>query len=225
MLSIDLALVSLLDVALLDLFASPVIYIFVIKPFVDERNVVINKYTLLAHYDSLTQLANRRLIVQNLKKLIEHCVICETIGALILIDLDDFKEINDLGGHDAGDAVLVHVAKKLTSVVRENDIVGRIGGDEFIVLIDHLGEHREQAAERLSVIAKKIQLAINQPLVFSTKTLQVGSSIGMALLDQEDTAVEILLKRADIAMYSAKKSTSKEIIYSTDLEKENLPVN
>lgn len=196
------------------IFASPLIYFWVIKPFVDARDEAVAKVTLLAHYDPLTQIANRRLIYQNLEKLMARCARRKIYGALLLIDLNNFKALNDNHGHDAGDTILVEVAKRLTSAMRKEDVVGRIGGDEFLVLIDQLDSNEQLAHEKVLTITNKLHAVVNTPLEHKGKILQVGSSIGICLLVTENVSMDTVIKRADVAMYQAKKSAVKHVIYS-----------
>ncbi len=213
-----IALLSLLNAVLLVIFAAPLIYFLVVKPFVKQRDSAMKKVTLLAHYDPLTDLANRRLIEQNLRILMAHCARRGIFSALLLIDLDDFKLINDTYGHDAGDAMLIEVAKRLTATLRNEDVVGRIGGDEFVVLIDHLDEDENKAKAKVAKIAKKVHSVINIPLDYNEASLKVGSSIGIALLHTEQISMDAIFKRADMAMYEAKKLATNHVIFSDENE-------
>lgn len=211
-----IALLSSLNAVLLVIFAAPLIYFLVVKPFVKQRDKAMAKVTLLAHYDALTDLANRRLIEQNLRILMAHCARRGVFSALLLIDLDDFKLINDTYGHDAGDAMLIEVSKRLTATVRNEDVVGRVGGDEFVILIDHLDETEINAKAKIAKIADKIHNVINIPLLYKGETLIVGSSIGITLLHTEKITMDAVFKRADLAMYEAKKVAIKYVIFSND---------
>ena len=209
-----LLLLSISNAILLVIFTTPLIYFWVVKPFIDERDTAIAKISSLAHYDELTNLANRRLINQNLKVLLAHCIRREIYGALIMIDLDNFKPINDTYGHDAGDAILVEVANRLTSAMRDEDVVGRIGGDEFVVLIDSLDKNKQTATKKILQISEMLHDIIKQPLKYSGETLLVGSSIGIAFLGPDNITIDTAFKRADTAMYEAKESNEKHAIFS-----------
>lgn len=204
----------LLDALLLVIFAAPLVYFWVVKPFVLERDEAIEKVTLLAHYDPLTDLANRRLIHQNLNIVLARCLRRGAYGALLQIDLDKFKPINDTHGHDAGDAMLVAVAKRLSSVVREEDVVGRTGGDEFVVLVDELETSEQVASDTVLNIARKLQSKISEPLTFNGNVIQVDSSMGICLFSKEKLDIDTVFKRADIAMYQAKERDVKYVVYS-----------
>jgi len=214
MLFSGLVLLSISNAFLLVIFTSPLIYFWVVKPFIDERDVAIAKISSLAHYDELTNLANRRLINQNLKILLAHCIRHKVYGALVMIDLDNFKPINDNYGHDAGDVILIEIANRLTSAMRDEDIVGRIGGDEFVVLIASLDKNIQIATEKVLQISERFHDIINQPLEYAGETLLVGSSIGIAFLGSDNLTIDTAFKRADIAMYKAKESNGKHVIFS-----------
>ena len=211
---LDAGILAFIDATLLVLIASPLIYIWVVKPYVHERDDALTKVTLQAHYDPLTQLANRRLVIQNLNIFIARCFRREFIGALLLIDLDKFKPINDDHGHDAGDAMLVEIAKRLSSAMRDEDVVGRIGGDEYVVLIDQLDNKEHLAIEKALLIAEKLQAIISAPLEYKANILQVDCSIGISVFGKEKVTLDMVFKRADIAMYQAKKSEVKRVVFS-----------
>ena len=125
---------------------------------------------------------------------------------MLLIDLDGFKLVNDSYGHEAGDAVLVEIAKRLQSIVRSEDIVGRLGGDEFIVLLHRLGGDERLAHDRALRVAETLIKTISKPFYFNGKTLQVGASIGVRLLGFEEQDTETAISEADSAMYRAKEA-------------------
>jgi len=174
----DIYSVVAFDTVFLTVLSIPAIYIWVIKPFVDARDVALAQISHLALTDPLTQLANRRLISKHLGKVIAGRVRHKDYGAVLLIDLDGFKPVNDDHGHDAGDALLVEIAARFRSIVRAEDVAGRIGGDEFVVLtFDYNGQ-----------------------------ILQVGASVGIRLLGFEEMDTVAAMSEADIAMYSAKQA-------------------
>ena len=197
---------AVLDVVALIVLSTPSIYIWVIKPFVNARNEALAQISHLAHVDPLTQLANRRLISKHLEKVVASIVRHKIYGALLLIDLDRFKPINDTHGHDVGDAVLVEVAKRLQSITRSEDIVGRLGGDEFVVLISHLDVVERIAREKALRVAEKLVDIVNKPIDFNGKTFHVSASIGIRLLDFEALDTEAAINEADVAMYRAKQA-------------------
>jgi two-component system, cell cycle response regulator len=201
-----------LDPTLLTIFSTPAMYFWVIKPFVDARDSALSQVSHLAHTDSLTQVANRRLVVTQLEKFIAESIRHKDHSAVLLLDLDGFKKINDKYGHDAGDAILVEVAKRLTILIRSEDMVGRIGGDEFIVLISRLGTSERAACNKAEQIAKKLIALICMPFEFQGTTLNVGVSIGVCPLGQAFLNTETAIRDADIAMFQAKKAGGNQVV-------------
>jgi diguanylate cyclase (GGDEF)-like protein/PAS domain S-box-containing protein len=159
----------------------------------------------LAFYDPLTQLPNRRLLQERLKSALTSSHRSGLKGALLFIDLDNFKALNDTLGHDMGDLLLQQVAERLQVCVRENDTVARLGGDEFVIMLEDLSELTYGALNQSETIAQKILTTTNQPFLLGTQEYLSTSSIGIALFDGHEHSDE-LLKRADIAMYQAKTS-------------------
>ena len=158
----------------------------------------------LAYYDSLTCLPNRRLMMDRINHAMAKNIRSEKIGALLFLDLDYFKTLNDTLGHDTGDILLQQVATRLTSCIRENDTVSRFGGDEFVVLLEDLSELSIEAAEQAEDIANKFLNTINQPFQLNSHIYSCSTSIGITLFTGHQSGVDELLKQADIAMYQAK---------------------
>jgi diguanylate cyclase (GGDEF)-like protein/PAS domain S-box-containing protein len=169
----------------------------------------------LAFFDPLTGLPNRRLMTDRLRHALAVADRHRRHGALMLLDLDNFKNLNDTLGHDAGDQLLVEVARRLEGCMRDGDTVARLGGDEFVVILESLNEDHVAAMQTESV-AVKILANLNQPYeievseIVAGKSIRVSrqhqcsASIGIALFDNQEVAAEELLKRADTAMYEAK---------------------
>ena len=160
----------------------------------------------LGFYDALTHLPNRRLLMDRLHQALASSVRSGREGALLFIDLDNFKDINDTLGHDIGDLLLQQVAQRLESGMREGDTVARLGGDEFVVMLEDLSESALEAAAQVEAIGEKILTALNQPYQLATHGYQSTASIGVAFFRNHNQSQEELLKHADIAMYQAKKS-------------------
>ena len=158
----------------------------------------------LAFYDPLTQLPNRRLLLDRLQQALASCTRSGKQGALLFIDLDNFKVINDTLGHDKGDLLLLHVAQRLTQSVRECDTVARLGGDEFVVILADISAHKLEAAEQTETVGMKILRALNQPYQLTNHEYYGSSSIGATLFNNNQQSVDELFKQADIAMYQAK---------------------
>ncbi len=173
---------------------------------ITERKAAEEEIKNLAFYDSLTRLPNRRLLLDRLK----HALASSTRNlkkcALLFVDLDNFKILNDTLGHDIGDLLLQQVAQRLESYVRADDTVARLGGDEFVVILEDLSEHVLEAATQTEIIGNKILAALNQPYQLAIHKCHSAASIGAILIDGHQQVAEELIKQADIAMYHAKKS-------------------
>jgi diguanylate cyclase (GGDEF)-like protein/PAS domain S-box-containing protein len=157
----------------------------------------------LAYYDALTQLPNRRLLQDRLSQALATCARSEQYGAVLFLDLDNFKTLNDTRGHDTGDQLLVEVTRRLRMAVRECDTVARLGGDEFIVLLEELSDDADEAAKLAKQIGEKLGTAISLPCHIDGADFHCTASIGIRLFHAQET-VEELLKHADLAMYQAK---------------------
>jgi len=158
----------------------------------------------LAFYDPLTNLPNRRLLRDRLQRALNASARNHMRGAVLMIDLDNFKRINDTRGHDVGDRLLADVALRIESSIRQSDTVARLGGDEFIIVLVDLGEHEVQAAMLAESVGEKILAAISQPYVLDNQTYHTSASMGLCLFEGQDVGIDDLLKRADMSMYQAK---------------------
>ncbi|MEE1999891.1 diguanylate cyclase [Alkalimonas sp. MEB108] len=159
----------------------------------------------LAFYDSLTGLANRRLLEEHLLQAIAASQRSQKFAGLMFIDLDNFKPVNDLFGHKVGDSLLVEVASRLQQSIRSADTVARFGGDEFVVLIREIDADESKARTQLELLANKIQQRLQHPYPLPKARMhQCSSSIGLVLFKGETSSDE-LLRQADSAMYAAKK--------------------
>lgn len=158
----------------------------------------------LAFYDALTQLPNRRLLMDRLKQAFAVSERNGQHGAIMFLDLDHFKKLNDTRGHEMGDLLLVEVAARLSSCVRDGDTVARLGGDEFVVVLETLSMDAHKAAAQAERVAEKMQTALNQPYQLKNSTYHTTPSIGIAMFKGHQDGVDDLLKFADIAMYQAK---------------------
>ena len=168
------------------------------------------KYQHMAHHDPLTGLANRALFDNLAADMLLQAQRCNIRSALIFIDLDQFKPINDTYGHSIGDQLLQQAALRLTQSVRASDTVVRLGGDEFVVLLPHI--ECEQDAQR---VAQKILHNLNATFEINQKHLQIGASVGIAIYPEHGNEASCLLKHADFAMYQAKKSGFNRIHFYT----------
>ena len=160
----------------------------------------------LAFYDPLTRLPNRRLLVDRLNQALASCLRNDIGGALLFLDLDHFKSLNDTLGHEVGDLMLQQVAERLTACVREGDTVYRLGGDEYVVMLEYLSSQTIEAATQAEAVGEKILNRLNQPYQLASHEQQSTASIGIALFNKVYQPQEEILKHADIAMYQAKKA-------------------
>jgi diguanylate cyclase (GGDEF)-like protein/PAS domain S-box-containing protein len=171
---------------------------------ISDRKQAEEKIHQLAFYDVLTGLPNRRLLMDHLAHALAASARHGGSGALLFIDLDHFKTINDTLGHDVGDQLLREVAARISYCVRVGDTVARLGGDEFIVLIEDLGEVAEVAAGQAEAVGRKIMAALSQPYRLGNSQHHSTPSIGVALFTNGEVEGDELLRQADLAMYQAK---------------------
>ncbi len=179
---------------------------------ITENKDAVAEIHRLAYYDPLTHLPNRRMLQDRLGQELAAVTRKRVHGAILFLDLDNFKSLNDTRGHDAGDQLLVEVARRLRAAVREGDIVGRLGGDEFVVLLQDLSIEAETAAIQTKLIGEKVLDELIRPYKFDEYEFQCSASIGIRLYREQGT-VEELLRHADIAMYQAKTSGGKSLCF------------
>jgi diguanylate cyclase (GGDEF)-like protein/PAS domain S-box-containing protein len=160
----------------------------------------------LAFYDTLSGLPNRRLLLDRLHHALASSARSGREGALLFIDLDNFKTINDTLGHYIGDLLLQQVSHRIGSCVREGDTVARLGGDEFVVMLEDLSEHSFEAAAQTKLVAEKILVSLNSPYKLAEHDCRNTPSIGATLFSNYQQSVDVLMRQADIAMYQAKKA-------------------
>lgn len=182
---------------------------------ITERKEMEERVRQLAFFDSLTELPNRRLLNDRLNQALIAGSRASSFGALMFIDLDDFKPLNDKFGHAVGDLLLIEVARRLTQCVRKVDTVSRFGGDEFVVMLTDLSQQQAEAAEHAGVVAEKIRLSLSErytlPVWIDGGTLKMidhicSASIGVLVFNCPDASADHILKGADAAMYQAKQA-------------------
>ena len=171
---------------------------------ITERKLAEEEITHLAFYDPLTQLPNRRLLLDRLQQALASSARSGFNGALLFLDLDNFKTLNDTLGHDKGDMLLQQVAQRLVGCVREGDTVARLGGDEFVVMLEGLSENAVEAATQAEILGEKILADLNRPYQLNGFENHSTPSIGVTLFCGHRHAIEELLKQADLAMYQSK---------------------
>lgn len=162
----------------------------------------------LAHHDELTGLPNRRSLMESFKKELSRVNRSKKQILVLMIDLDGFKLINDMHGHEAGDKLLIEVASRLQQMIRPHDIIARIGGDEFVLLFSDITN-----PNRLNNKIENIIKTISEPFIYKDISLQVGASIGIATSPNDGIQIDDLLAHADNAMYTAKKSGGNQLNY------------
>lgn len=173
---------------------------------ISERKQYEKQIHQLAFYDLLTGLPNRRLLLDLLQQAFSVSARNHQYGAILFLDLDHFKTLNDTKGHEIGDMLLKEVAARLLSCVNDGDTVARLGGDEFVVVLESLDNLADRAAEQAEHIAEKVRTALNQPYRLNERSHHATSSVGIVMFTGHQDGVDDLLKRADIAMYQAKSA-------------------
>ena len=205
-------LYAILDTVILVLVTAPIIYFSIVKPYVAEHDSLLEQIQHLAHHDPLTQLPNRLLLSEFLQKLLSGVTRHGNYGALIFVDLDGFKAINDNHGHEAGDAVLLAVAQRLSKFVRTGDIVARLGGDEFIVVLERLDRDADEAKRKAWLTCERIQKELRKVISFESLDLHIDSSIGLRLLTPDSDTADSVIREADAAMYRAKQKGKGRVV-------------
>jgi diguanylate cyclase (GGDEF)-like protein/PAS domain S-box-containing protein len=157
-----------------------------------------------AYFDHLTGLPNRRFLIEELDKVLGRAQRARCHGALLFLDLDNFKLLNDTLGHDLGDLLLRNVAQRLRLTLRHSDQVARLGGDEFVIVLESLGHAVQDAVTEANHVVEKLLAALDQPYYLQEKLVMSTPSIGIVLFDGSSADIETLLKQADLAMYKAK---------------------
>ncbi|WP_235189708.1 diguanylate cyclase domain-containing protein [Methylotenera sp. L2L1] len=167
----------------------------------------------LAFYDALTALPNRRLLLDRIEQALSSARRKAQFGAVVFIDLDNFKQLNDTLGHDKGDALLQEVAQRLKKCVRDHDTVARLGGDEFVILVEDLSVELEQAKSYVEAIGQKILQALNNTFDFDGYLHTSTPSMGVAIFSKHTNSVDEVLKQADIAMYQSKNAGRNRLTF------------
>jgi len=158
-----------------------------------------------AHYDYVTQLPNRFTLYDRLNMEISRIKRTQNMAALLFIDLDDFKKINDEFGHEVGDKILQSLAKIIKNIIREQDTIARLGGDEFVLLISNLSSDRVQCLKIADDVASKIHKELETKIKIDANELQLSVSVGIDLIDIKNSEVQTIINNADKAMYVAKE--------------------
>jgi diguanylate cyclase (GGDEF)-like protein/PAS domain S-box-containing protein len=176
------------------------------KKIVQEEHI-----KFLALHDSLTGLPNRNLFMDRLNQAISFTERHQSVAVVMYVDLDDFKQVNDQHGHEAGDMVLQEAARRLTRCIRTADSVARVGGDEFVIILQDIREERE-----IERVAERVLTRFAEPFPVAGTTCRVGASVGIALCPEDGRDVDTLLRKADMAMYSIKRGDKQGFRYFRD---------
>lgn len=178
---------------------------------VSERHRTTQDLKKMAFYDSLTGLPNRRLLWDHFQQRQSAWASNNEWSAVVLLDLNQFKQLNDLHGHAAGDQMLQEVARRLQQTVRTSDVIARLGGDEFTLLLSNLGDHQAQAQHNMQLLCDQLHTVLSQPYCLRNTTHEASASIGFALIDpHQSITFDELLRQADAQMYAQKKATRRE---------------
>jgi diguanylate cyclase (GGDEF)-like protein len=199
------------DPVLLAVLLAPVLYFWVLRPMREAESKILS----LAFYDPLTHLPNRRLFNDRLTQAMAETKRTKIFGALMFLDLDNFKALNDTHGHAMGDMLLRQVAKRLKENMREMDSIARFGGDEFVVLVRDLSADRATSTAQVGVLAEKIRASLAKPYLLTAQhpgqpdvvvEHRCSASIGVVVFIKQEADESDLLKWADAAMYQAKSA-------------------
>jgi diguanylate cyclase (GGDEF)-like protein/PAS domain S-box-containing protein len=197
--------------------------VVVVSHDITERKRMEDQVRQMAFHDTLTRLPNRRLFSDRLTQVVAAMSRSGYYGAVMFLDLDNFKPLNDMHGHDVGDQLLIEVAERLRSCVREMDTVARFGGDEFVVMIGELAMTRPESIAEARIIAEKIRLRLAEPYHLAVKRMGMAdatvehrctASIGVVVFTDHEISQDNILKRADAAMYQAKASGRNSVRFA-----------
>jgi diguanylate cyclase (GGDEF)-like protein/PAS domain S-box-containing protein len=177
---------------------------FCIDVDITGRKAAEEQARYLAYYDALTRLPNRRLLVDRLQQVVAGSARTGLCAAVLFVDLDDFKSLNETRGHEVGDLLLVESARRLQASVRSQDTVARLGGDEFVIVLQNLSTDAPEAAALVRTLGEQILRQLRLPYLLAGQEHRLSASIGATLVHARHTPVDELLKQADLAMYRAK---------------------
>ena len=201
---------------------KPVKYV-AIRTDITQRRLAENRIYQLAWYDSLTGLLNREFLFKELAKTIDDSTGSHEYGALILLDIDHFKDINDLMGHDLGDKLLRQVGQRLQSLAHGNEVVSRFGGDEFMILVTELGSDSQFALDQAVNLAEQIRLALGATFYINGLQIHCTCSIGLVVFDDANNNKTELVKHADMALYRAKEQGRNRVsVFDKELQNQVL---
>ncbi len=187
--------------------------VLVVSTDISDRKKSEADIAFMAYHDSLTRLPNRMQLVERLENELHRAKRHRYYGAVLFIDLDQFKNINDSLGHPVGDVVLMEVAARLQDTVRDEDLVARLGGDEFVLVLTILDSELSKAVHKATEVGEKIRACLNEPVIHDNLELRVTCSIGAVMFPEEGLNVHELLRYADTAMYRVKEAGRNSIAF------------
>lgn len=182
-----------------------------------EFHIIEEKMTYMAYHDNLTGLPNRLLLKDRLKQALLQAGRGNYYGAILFLDLDNFKSINDSLGHETGDLLLIEASLRIRDLLRNEDTVSRIGGDEFVIILNKLRESETASIAAAGLVADKVHHCLTEPFNINNKLLHTSTSVGIVLFSGKDKDIETLLKNADTAMYEAKKEGRSSTHYFNEV--------
>lgn len=197
-----------MQMSLMPFVSNHVVYVIVILANITELIEAEKKVEYLAYRDTLTGLANRNKMLEQLQEDLQKCKASKRYGALLLIDLNDFKRINDTMGHSRGDELLLHLARRMAMRVSEQETLARVGGDEFILSMPCVADTLEEARAQAEQVATRFLEIISQSVTLGNQDFSINATIGIALYPLGDVSVELLLSQADTALNEAKRNTA-----------------
>ncbi|MFL0803521.1 MAG: EAL domain-containing protein [Agarilytica sp.] len=180
---------------------------------ISDRKKAAEEIEFQALYDSLTSLPNRRLLFDRLNQSLVAAREHNYVNALLFVDIDRFKTINDTLGHSVGDALLIESANRIQECLTREDTASRFGGDEFVILLRHVGENKETGSFNAEKMASRIMKALSVPLYLQEQEFHITVSVGIALFPSREQSVDDIIKHADTAMYSAKEAGRNRIAF------------
>ena len=189
---------------------------------ITSRKEAEQKIQSLAFYDSLTNLPNRQMLLDRLRFAMLTSGRNKFYGAVIFLDLDHFKELNDSLGHDSGDSLLMEVSKRMSDNVREVDMVSRFGGDEFVILLEHLDPDSTVSLQKAAQVAHKVKTAISEPFLLNYLDYYLSASMGVCLFQGSEVSADEVIRRADISMYQSKNTGRDRVSFYDQEMKEQL---
>ncbi|WP_041521987.1 GGDEF and EAL domain-containing protein [Gilvimarinus agarilyticus] len=194
------------QMSLVPFVSDHIVYVIVVLNDITELVEAEQRVEYLAYRDTLTGLANRNKILEQLQEDLHKCKAGNRYGAVLLIDLNDFKRINDTMGHSLGDELLLHLSQRMAMRVHDPETLARLGGDEFILSMPDISDNLEEARARAEYAASRFLETISQPVTLGNQDFSVNATIGIALYPLGDITVELLLSQADTALNEAKRS-------------------